>query len=160
MNTVMMTVSEHEQELERCAVARFICKVGRVPSRVECSIELKLMEQENIRPKPQESVCAQWLRERGVPVPGRDVNAARQMPPAKPTASAALATATATPTARPVALAAVERGAPVAAALPAQAVAAVPRSKRGTVVEQLMESEARAGKAEATLKRLGLDKVI
>jgi hypothetical protein len=104
---VVMTVQEWEQEIERCAVARFICKTGRVPSRGECAVELRMMEQEGTHPKVFELECAQFLRERNIPIPGRDVNAARQMPPVK-TSSAALVSATAAPKATPVAAAAVE----------------------------------------------------
>jgi len=157
-----MTVQEWEQEIERCAVARFICKTGRIPTRAECAAELRMMEQEGVRPRALESECAQWLRERGVAIPGRDVNAARQMP-SKPTASAALATATATPTVRPVALAAVERGAPVfvvgkaveSTPIPA-AVAKVkpPKFKpnfQATVVQQLVAAHEQVEKLEAAL---------
>jgi hypothetical protein len=107
MNAVVLTLAEHEAELEKCAVARFICRAGRVPSRGECAVELKMMEQEGVRPKPFELECANWLRERGVAIPGRDCNAARQMP-SKAAPSAALVNATARASATPAAPVAVE----------------------------------------------------
>ncbi len=157
MSMTIMNLAEYAAECERTACARCFCRTGRFPTQAEANAELALMRTEtakgnNLLPEPKIVEVAQWLRDRSVPIPGRDAAAARALPTSTPKE----------PEARPApapfkaqVLQATESK-PVAVAKPKIELPTYQASECGTIVGRLEAVEAHIEKLEAVARQAGV----
>lgn len=73
----IQTLSEREQDIERVAIARCICRTGKYPGAKEVRDELQALRSAEIRgeavyPRVKESDAMGFLMECGLPAPKRE----------------------------------------------------------------------------------------